>query len=416
MADARHSPDPRTGSGTEPETNGTSARRAPETPVVDLDPKPRIAKVSRTAFLGAALLGLVVLTVLSFRYSRESLSPETQRAKPTGPAPLAAEQLERLRPPRAPDLEELWSLAGGDEEPSASPPPAAAPPPPPPPRPPDRPARSSGPDRIAPLAVSLPSREGGGKRSGDSELTSAAERLARQRERLSRGQVERAEARPTRSDPRQLAVPETNAVRVELTSPASEYVLQAGTYVPAVLTQAMSSEIGGPVRARIVLDLRDSITFGEVLIPRGTLALGRQSRQPLLGERRLLVLWERLVLPDGRSLNLLAEPAAGGDGTLGVPGRVNRRWGQRFGAAALLSVVGAGLQLAQPQRSGDFGQAASTGQVAAGAVGLELGRLSQEILRELVNLPPTVSLSPGARVHMLLTRDLVFEQPYRSAR
>jgi len=398
-----------------PETNGTSARRAPETPVVDLDPKPRIAKLSRTAFLGAALLGLVVLTVLSFRYSRESLSPGTERARPTGPAPLAAEQLERLRPPGGPDLAELWNLGGGDDGVSAPPPPAAAPTAPPASRPPSRPARPDAPRRIAPLAVSLPSREGGG-RSGESELASAAARLARQRDRLSRAQAERPQAQLTASDPRQLAVPETNAVRVELSSPASEYVLQAGTYVPAVLTQAMTSEIGGPVRARIVLDLRDSIRFEQVLIPRGTLALGRQSRQPLLGERRLLILWERLVLPDGRSLDLLGEPAAGADGTLGVPGRVNRRWGQRFGAAALLSVLGAGLQLAQPQRSADFGQAPSSGQVAAGAVGLELGRLSQEILRELVNLPPTVSLSPGARVHMLLTRDLAFEQPYRSAR
>ena len=404
-------PDRGAGAGVGPQTHGTSARGESEPPVVDLDPKPRIAKVSRTAFLGAALLGLVVLTVLSLRYSRESLSKETEPSAPTGPAPLAAEQLERLRRPQRPVFDDLFRRESEGDPEQAEP---TAPAPPARPRRP--PVRTAAPRRIAPLAVSLPSREGGGSVE-ESELSSAAERLARQRERLTRPPVARQEpATAAPSDPRQLTLPGANAVRVELTPPLTRYVLQGGTHVPAVLTQAVTSEIGGPVRARITVNLLDSKSFAHVLIPRGTLALGRQSRQPLLGERRLLILWERLVLPDGRSLVLESEPASGADGTLGVPGRVNRRWGQRFGAAALLSVLGAGLQLAQPQRSGGFGEAASSGQVAAGAVGLELGRLSQEILREFVNLPPTVSLSPGARVHMLLTRDLAFDRPYRPTR
>jgi hypothetical protein len=152
-----------------------SGPREAEPPSVELDPKPRIAKLSRTAFLGAALLGLVVLTVLSFRYSRESLSSRTQTPEPTGPAPLAAEQLERLRPPATPTREELLGLERADEQPVA--PTAPAPPPPAPhtaprPRPASPRTRPSALRRTAPLAVSLPSREGGG-RSGQSDLASS---------------------------------------------------------------------------------------------------------------------------------------------------------------------------------------------------------------------------------------------------
>lgn len=386
---------------------------------VSLNPRPQIAKVSRTAFLGAALLGLLILTVLSFRYSRESIAPaETEPARTGGAAPLATEQLERLTRPAEPsgDLfgaHPLEPLADPDEP--YEPPVAWRPPP----RPVRTPPPARPPGRSAPLAVSLPAAPDRREPAQSSPLAAAARRMAEQhRQLLSPGAGELAPGAVPGSapDPRQLPVPETNAVRVHLAPAPSEFVLHAGTYVPAVLTHTVSSEIGGPVRARITEDLSDSVTSRHWLIPRGTVVLGRQSRQPLAGERRLVIVWERLLLPEGQSLDLDGEPAAGGDGTLGVPGRVDRRWGEQVRTAVLLSLVGAGLQLSQPQRSGDFSQAADPGQVAAGAVGLELGRLSQRVLERLVDLPPTVTLSPGARVHMLTTRDLVFDRPYRPAR
>lgn len=402
MTDERPDRTPTSEPSAKPPPEPPPATSAASTQEPVLDPRPKIKKASRTAFLAAVVVGLVVLTVLSFRYSRESLGPPPEAPEPPGPAPLGAEQLERLRPPAGPpDLPKLPELQDVQE-----------PPPAPPPRPvprltPRKPRPPKG--RSAPLAVSLPGRGGGG---GDL-AGSAASRLAEQAARFEQGSaLESAQEDPAAGDPRQLASPEANAVRVELASPQTPYELKGGTYIPAVLTQTLSSEIGGLVRARVGIDLYDSASSRHVLIPRGTVALGRQTRQPLLGERRLLIAWERLLLPDGRTLALEGAPAAGADGTLGVPGQVHRHWGKRFGAAALLSVVGAGFQLAQPRASGDFGRAPDTGQVAAGAVGLELGRLSQEILRQFVNLPPTVSLEPGARVHMLLTRDLAFERPY----
>jgi type IV secretion system protein VirB10 len=188
-------------------------------------------------------------------------------------------------------------------------------------------------------------------------------------------------------------------------------LLAAGTVIPAVLLHRLHSSEPGLVRGQVTRDVRDSAGGEVVLVPRGALVYGRQARVPRLGDRRVVVAWERLRYPDGRVLELGGEPTAAADGALGVPGRVRQRWGQRLGAAALLSLVGAGAQLSQPQRSATLGAAPSPGQIAAGELGLETSRLAHRILDRTVDLPPEIELEPGARLSILLTRDLAFEGP-----
>jgi type IV secretion system protein VirB10 len=202
-----------------------------------------------------------------------------------------------------------------------------------------------------------------------------------------------------------------------LQAPAGAYLLRAGTFIPATVSHRVVSDQPGLVRAVVSRDVLDSLTAAHVLIPRGTVLLGRQGSLPSLGQDRLAVVWDRLQLPDGRTLRLEVDealPSAALDGSAGLTGRTRQHWGRRYGAAILLSLVGAGIQLAQPERRGG-NRDASPGEVAAGALGLELGRLSQQILRQYADLPPTVELAPGARVHAVLTRDLSFP-PSRTLR
>lgn len=370
----------------------------------ELAPRPTIERASKTAFLIAAVVGLGVLAVLSFRYSRDpggGVSPERARFERPG---LTPEQLERLRPPAPP--RQIPELGGFEAEPAeASEPPVAA-------RPAPRP-RGERPRRSAPLGVSLPANPHARRSSPSArELLGSAPPGPEVTGPEATGTVQ---GSATERDPRQLPRPETHAVRVELGPPLTDYQLQAGTYVPAVLTHRVGSGIGGMLRARVAVDLYDSATARHVLIPRGTVVLGAQARQPLLGESRLLVAWHRLILPDGRSFVVSEDPAAAPDGSLGAVGEIRRHWGRRFGAAALLSLVGAGFQISQDTRQG-LGAEATAGEEIAGAVGTELSRVSTEILREHARLPPTITLEPGARIHMLVTRDLAFEAPYQPSR
>jgi type IV secretion system protein VirB10 len=116
-----------------------------------------------------------------------------------------------------------------------------------------------------------------------------------------------------------------------------------------------------------------------------------------------------LRLPSGVVYELPELPAGSADGTAGVQAEVDRHWWGRFGNAIALSLVGAGVQLSQPQeRSAVQGFAPSEGQVVAQQLGVELGRLSQEILRRGIDRPPTLTLSAGQRLSLLVSRDLVF--------
>jgi type IV secretion system protein VirB10 len=202
-----------------------------------------------------------------------------------------------------------------------------------------------------------------------------------------------------------------------LAAPASPYLLRAGELLPAVLAQRVVSDQPGSLRAVVSRDVRDSLAGTSVLVPRGTVLLGRQGSLPGFGQDRLAVLWTRLLFPDGRSLELDSDgatPAASAarDGTAGLRGRVNHHWGRRYAAAALLSLVGAGVQLSQPQ-SGNLLERDAPGSRAAGALGLELGRTTEDILRRYADLPPTIELAPGARVHAVLLQDLAFASPYQ---
>lgn len=219
---------------------------------------------------------------------------------------------------------------------------------------------------------------------------------------------------------RGFAAPATRAVRVGYAQPLTHFELKEGSYLPALLSHDLASELSGPVRAQVSRDVYDTVTRRHLLIPRGTTLLGRQTRQPVAGERRISIVWDRLVLPDGRSVDLTAGedsalpalPSASADGTLGLRGRVHRHWPRRLGTAALLSLVGAGVQLSQPQRSAVGLNAADPGQLAAGELGLNLGRVSDRLLERTLDQPPTIELAAGTRVFVWVTRDLAFPSPY----
>jgi type IV secretion system protein VirB10 len=176
-----------------------------------------------------------------------------------------------------------------------------------------------------------------------------------------------------------------------------------------VLTHAVSTDVPGPIRAYVIRDVYDSLSSDVLLVPRGTLAIGHQAAHAAAGDQRILIIWTELKLPSGVSYRLPSPVAGSQDGTAGVLGDVDNHWWGRLGSAIGLSLVGAGIQLSQPQeRTSVQGFAPDEGQVLAQQLGLELGRLSQEILRRGVNRPPTITLRPGERLSLLLTRDLAF--------
>lgn len=419
----------------EPETERQDTEERPE-PRRHLDrhPRPRLRRLGRGALAALAIGVMVLLTTLTLQYSRESLEQAAASAPaPIAPRPVDLRRLEELRArlPAPPPADPL-----GAEAAESLAPPLPAPPPPAPSRDASdhRAAwRSSLTTRAATTRAATTPGPSEPQASTPAELTAAFDAFAGRPAASSPTQPP-AWLRPPADQtplttapsppapdppPRNLLppAPDTATHHAVLTVPASPYLLRAGELLPAILTQRVVSDQPGTLRAVVSRDVRDSLAGTSVLVPRGTVLVGRQGSLPGFGQDRLAVVWTRLLFPDGRSLELDsagATPAASAarDGTAGLDGRVNHHWGRRYAAAALLSLVSAGVQLSQPQ-SGSLLEPDTPGSRAAGALGRELGRTSDDILRRYADLPPTIELSPGARVHAVLLQDLAFASPYQ---
>lgn len=191
----------------------------------------------------------------------------------------------------------------------------------------------------------------------------------------------------------------------------SPYTVRAGTIIPGLLITGVSSDVPGNVLGQTSRDVFDSRTQRTLLVPKGSRLVGTYDSRSV-GSGRLIVLWSRLIFPDGRSLALPKLGATDERGLAGLHDQVNHHYGHIYGTALLLSAIGAGVQLSQPQQSASLYAVPSTRQVAAGAVGQQLSDVALENVRRGLDVPPTITIRPGQPFNVFLTGDIVFDGPY----
>ena len=194
----------------------------------------------------------------------------------------------------------------------------------------------------------------------------------------------------------------------------SAFAVQAGTVIPAVLMTEINSDLPGECLAQTTRDVFDTRTQHMLLIPRGAKLLCRYDDQLGAGQSRLLVAWTRLLLPDGRSVQLPGLPATDQAGARGVADQVDRHTRRTFATAGALSLLSAGVQLSQPQ-NGNLLATPSAGQVAAGALGQQLNTVAIDMLRRDMNNQQTIRIRQGTQFNVFLNTDLVFPGPYGGA-
>jgi hypothetical protein len=180
--------------------------------------------------------------------------------------------------------------------------------------------------------------------------------------------------------------------------------LPAGSLIPALLLTEVNSDLPGNLLAQVSRNVYDG-RQERVLVPQGSRLLGRYDSQVAVGQRRLLVAWTRLVLPDGSSYELPGLPGTTAAGAAGLGGRVNNHVLQVFGDALLLSLLSAGAELSQP-RQGSFTAVPSTGAVAAAALGQELSSVGLQLLARGMAIQPTLRLPAATRFLVFVNGDL----------
>lgn len=179
------------------------------------------------------------------------------------------------------------------------------------------------------------------------------------------------------------------------------HTVMQGTLIEAALETAISTDLAGNVSAIVSHDVW-SFDMSRVLIPRGSRLFGRYDSEVDAGQRRVLIAWDRLVTTDGQSVTLAAY---GTDriGRSGLPGAVKNHFLQRFGTAALISLIGA-----VPTLAADKYAANEVASDTAENVGTDLGEAVNTVMADYLSIPPTISVNQGAVVMIRVDADLAF--------
>lgn len=195
-----------------------------------------------------------------------------------------------------------------------------------------------------------------------------------------------------------------------VTRPASPYVVQAGTIIPGALITGIRSDLPGQITAQVTESVFDSPTGRLLLIPQGARLIGVYDSQVAFGQRRVLLVWTRLIMPNGRSIVLERQPGADAAGYSGLEDEVDNHWVELLKAAALSTLLAVGTELGAGSDTNSNDSAII--QALRHGAGDSLNQTGQQVVRRSLNIQPTLAIRPGFPVRVIVNRDLVIE-PYR---
>ncbi|KAB2680912.1 TrbI/VirB10 family protein [Brucella pseudintermedia] len=189
-------------------------------------------------------------------------------------------------------------------------------------------------------------------------------------------------------------------------APASPFILQAGAVIPAALITGIRPDLPGQITAQVTENIYDSPTGRILLVPQGTRIIGQYDNNVQFGQRRALLVWNRLIFPNGRSIVLERQPGADTQGYAGLEDSVDYHWWDLAKAAGLSTLLAVGTELAVSDEDRLVRAIRDGAQDTINDAG-------QQIVRRQLQVAPTLTIRPGFPVRVIVTRDLVLE-PYRS--
>jgi type IV secretion system protein VirB10 len=180
---------------------------------------------------------------------------------------------------------------------------------------------------------------------------------------------------------------------------------------------AINSDLPGQIRAITSQDVY-SFDGRRVLIPTGTRLIGEYESNIIRGQKRIFVIWSRLLRDDGVSvrLNSIGADALGRSGLTGI---VDNKWQERFGSAILLSIVGAGSSYLAGYGNGSYSSNSSgrsdsdrAAELARQTIAQTFSDMANQALGENLRIPPTISVQQGERIFVYVRQDLDFSAMY----
>ncbi|WP_157220471.1 TrbI/VirB10 family protein [Flavisphingomonas formosensis] len=193
-----------------------------------------------------------------------------------------------------------------------------------------------------------------------------------------------------------------------LAAAPSPYLLSAGSVISASLITGLRSDLPGLVTAQVTSQVFDSATGRILLIPQGARLIGSYDSVVAFGQKRALIVWQRIVLPDGSSLRVDNVPATDASGYAGLQDKVDFHTWALLKGVALTTLLGVGSELTV-SGEGDLVQAIreSTQQ--------NVSRAGDQLTSRNLNIQPTITIRPGVPVRLVVHKDLVLA-PWKEER
>lgn len=189
----------------------------------------------------------------------------------------------------------------------------------------------------------------------------------------------------------------STVTQAEVIANPSNTVIQ-GTMIQAVMETALDSSLPGQTRA-IISENVFSYDGSQLLIPRGSRLIGRYRSSIDIAQRRVTIAWDRIILPNNQSVEI---SSFGGDelGRSGATGFVDTRFAERFGSAALISIISAAPGNVSAQVKDE------TTTELLEDIGDDLADATDSVIGEYLSIGPVIHVNQGARVTVMVDRDL----------
>jgi type IV secretion system protein VirB10 len=192
----------------------------------------------------------------------------------------------------------------------------------------------------------------------------------------------------------------------------SAFELKRGSVIPATLITGLNSDLPGRITAQVSQNVYDSATGYRLLIPQGAKLFGRYDSKVSFGQERVLVVWTDLIFPNGSTLQIGGMAGTDAEGYGGFQDKVDRHLWRTFGSAALVALIGTGIDMSVPQSS-----TLATQETASDAARRNFaevfGRAAEQTISKNLDVQPTIRIRPGYKFNVLVDQDIIFPSIYR---
>ncbi|MBX9898011.1 MAG: conjugal transfer protein TrbI [Qipengyuania sp.] len=190
---------------------------------------------------------------------------------------------------------------------------------------------------------------------------------------------------------------------------ASPWTLSAGSVIAASLITGLNSDLPGLVTAQVTESVYDSVTGRSVLVPQGSRLIGSYDSVVAFGQKRALVVWQRIVLPDGSSVRIDNVAASDTAGFAGLADKVDVHAWRLLKGVALSTLLGVGSELSFGSSESDLVRAIRESAQQSGA------RAGDQLVTKNLGIQPTIKVRPGWPLRVVVHKDIVL-RPWQAAR